>query len=184
MKMTIQDTQENGSASLAKQLEPTKQHLLLQQPVILILAIDPGGTTGLALGKTNDDGSKFSVLHTGELKLTPFELLGVLDSIQPQIVVSESFEFRQAVDGKRTGTRLDSRDLLGVCSMWTTANDRRYILQTPAQAKGSFPNSRLKQYGAYTVGSEHARDATRHLLYWAYWGKGSKPRVGIEGPES
>ena len=150
--------------------------------MIQILAIDPGVTSGLALGQTNDDGSKFRILNTGERKLSPFDLFGMLESLQPQIIVAESFEFRNT-KSDRTGTRLDSRNLLGVCELWAEANDCRYILQTPAQAKGSFPNPKLKQYGAYTVGSEHARDAARHILYWAYWGKGSKPRVGCDGPE-
>lgn len=144
-----------------------------------VLAVDPGLTTGLAEGLDEIGGGGFSVVATGEYRCTPFELYGVLEGISPGVIVCESFEYRIIDEGK-TGTNLISRNLLGVCELWTQERQRILVMQTPAYAKGTFPNSRLKKYEAYTVGSEHARDATRHLLTWAYFGKGSKYR----GPES
>lgn len=37
-------------------------------------------------------------------------------------------------------------------------------LQSASDAKGSFTDERLRRWGLWTVGSPHARDATRHLL--------------------
>lgn len=36
----------------------------------------------------------------------------------------------------------------------------------PSQAKGVATDERLKRWGLWTVGQQHARDATRHLVLW------------------
>lgn len=41
-----------------------------------------------------------------------------------------------------------------------------FKLQTPAEAKAFVSNEKLKRVGWYTVGMDHGRDATRHLLLW------------------
>jgi hypothetical protein len=137
-----------------------------------ILACDPGGTSGFAVGI--DYGLEFSFIRAGELKCSPFDLFALLQSIRPGVIVAESFLFRNNV---RPGTELISRNLLGVCEMWAESNNCPLVYQNPGDAKGSFPNERLKLAGAYTTGSEHARDATRHLFHFAWNGKGAKIRV-------
>lgn len=45
---------------------------------------------------------------------------------------------------------------------WKTID---FILQEPSEAKGFARNERLKLWGLWEVGSEHKRDAMRHLAY-------------------
>jgi hypothetical protein len=42
-----------------------------------------------------------------------------------------------------------------------------FHLQSPAEAKAFATNDKLKKMGWYTVGQDHARDASRHLLVFA-----------------
>jgi hypothetical protein len=39
-------------------------------------------------------------------------------------------------------------------------------LQSPSNAKTTVTNERLKRWGLWSVGEQHARDATRHLILW------------------
>jgi hypothetical protein len=132
---------------------------------VIILAVDPGGTTGYAIGEVNEG---FRFVAAGESKLTESGLFGLCESISPLYVVAESFEFRQS----KSRIVLDSRDLLGVLKLWATLRHRSYHTQSASTGKSYFDDDKLRKEGVYTVGSAHARDATRHLLHWITFREG------------
>lgn len=128
----------------------------------LILAIDPGETTGYAYGFR--EGSSFAFCFAGQERWNELALFGVLQSLNPSTLIAESFEFRRK---GRDNLVLFSRNLLGVSSLWGGLHDGANLYsQSASEGKGFYTDRRLKKEGYYTVGKEHARDATRHLLYY------------------
>lgn len=136
---------------------------------MVILALDPGETTGYAWGTIKE--GKFIYEGAGEGEYDEQALWGMLCSISPETVVAEGFEFRQRV---REGLVLYSRNLLGVSQLWTAIRDRNYVEQSAAQGKSFFTDDKLRGVRAYQKGLRHSRDATRHLFWWAFFGEGQK----------
>ena len=123
-----------------------------------VVSLDPGTTTGVAIydGK-RDDWDRY--------QLGPKEhhdqLYDVLESVKPLYVVCETFTFQP-----RTKVVLDSVEYIGVMKLWCQHNDRRPTMQTPAQGKAFWGESKLRAVGLWLANQPHAMDATRHLLYW------------------
>jgi hypothetical protein len=137
-----------------------------------IVSIDPGVTTGWALLRVDDMGWEH-----GEFGPLPhhLELYDFLRVTGPDVVVCESFEFRQG-DGFRQNIRLESREYIGVVNLYDQerADDSlcELVMQSAGLMKGGpFGPKRgtLKQLGLYqsAQGRQHMNDATAHLLQWA-----------------
>jgi hypothetical protein len=148
---------------------------------MLALALDPGITTGYAVGEiwghdpdTNDDvdsQGRFRFLYADEAKLSEAGLWYLLCSISPAFLIAESFEFRQ---NTRDNVELFSRNLLGVSRLWTELAHSDFRSQSPSEGKGFYTDKKLRQLGYYSRGKVHARDATRHLLYFMAFKGGSR----------
>jgi len=134
-----------------------------------VIALDPGGTTGYAWAEIND--GKVTDFGGGQGQLTEGSLHAMLSAICPSAIVAESFEFRQR---QRDGLVLVSRNLLGVSRLWAELRDVPHTEQSAAQGKAFFTDQKLRAVGAYTRGSPHKNDATRHLLYWLTFSKGAR----------
>ena len=128
----------------------------------VILAVDPGGTTGWAV--RYDDGR----IEYGQDAPLDFctrahsMLAAAHDRGEHTEVVCESFSIR--ADTIKKSFQPDALELIGVLrylSHWLGAD---FILSPPAN-KALFPNDRLKLIGWYAKGMDHARDALRHLAY-------------------
>jgi hypothetical protein len=135
----------------------------------VILAIDPGETTGLA--KAVIDERKLISVAGSEGTLSPVQMFGLLDSISPSYLVAEGFEYR---NDSRPGLVLFSRNLLGVCEMWSELRNSCFRTQSAAKGKGFYGNEKLRKLGYYESSSPHARDAVRHLLTFLTFGLGSR----------
>lgn len=129
--------------------------------ISIILALDPGKTTGVAIHNLLTDEKEF------------FEL-GFLDVCQ-QIsdlslehgtnlkIIAESFIITP--NTAKNSQAPWSLEVIGVarfCSLASCNRDLR--LQSPASAKRFSSDQRLKMVGYYTPGKGHANDAGRHLL--------------------
>jgi len=120
-----------------------------------ILAFDPGGTTGW---RAYDEPE----FHGGFLGPDPhhIELWGLLESLDPGVVVCESFQHTM---GK--STILISVEYIGIIKLWCKMRDRPLHMLTSSRGKGFWSDEKLKYIDAYTV-NKHTRDATRHLLHY------------------
>lgn len=147
-----------------------------------VLAIDPGGTTGYCegqfvthVGNTNTFIDSFKEAPSGIL-LKPYmmpddceELWDRLDQLRPDIVVMESFEYRNR---SRAGLDLTPVKLIGVAELYSAKSGARLYMQTPSQGKTYYTDTLLKKYGFYKRGQPHAMDALRHMLQWLSFGAG------------
>lgn len=135
---------------------------------MLIIALDPGVTTGYATGKIEEGQMK---VVTGQERWVHSELWGFLEDSQPDVIISEMFEFRNKA---RTGLELFSRELIGVVHLYCQLymeNTEPYM-QMPSVIGGFFTDDRLKKDNIFKEGRPHANDAARHLLHWFQFGAG------------
>lgn len=140
---------------------------------MLILALDPGKTTGYAIASIDRESligyGQYEFSHSGLWEFFP----ALVD-----YVVCESFEFRQ---GKQLGVDLYPCELIGVVKLWVDIRGRCELYMQPAHIQGKkayFSDKLLKELGLYIKGCEHGRSAVKHLLHWLAFGPGS--RFGID----
>lgn len=141
--------------------------------MIYVLSIDPGETTGWAFGQIDVDQGLMKV-STGQERWTPGGLMLVLQTMLPDVLVYESFQYRNK---SRSGLVLYSVQLIGVMELYGEMHDEcKLVPQTPATAIGQFYDNRKLREGLLyksTTGG-HANDACRHLLQWYTFRGGSK----------
>lgn len=138
-----------------------------------IVALDPGGTTGLAwinLDPLLDDPT----VHHEQIGPNEHhvELLNRLQQLRPDIMVYERFLYQQ-----RDKVNLISCEYIGVIKLYwrLTCNSHPKVAhlthpvvlvkQTPAQMD-FWTDNKLRAVDLYIPGQPHAVDATRHLLYY------------------
>ena len=137
----------------------------------VLMAFDPGGTTGVAI--LNATGLESGIPTPVFEHLGPYihrlELWDMLNEVKPTHLIYETFEFRNKA---RDNLELISRDYIGIIGLWSDLNPTRLYKQSAAQAKGfikdSGPNANvpLKRLGWYVPGKKHAMDAARHMAYF------------------
>ena len=137
-----------------------------------IISLDPGRTTGYSVGLLQDE-QPFQFISK-QKKMTHEELWTELCFTQADVVVCESFDFR---NGVRTGTDLIPAELIGVVHLWCARSKKRLDFQNASThgaggKNGYFNNENLKRKGIYVAARPHAMDSLRILLYWYEFGKG------------
>lgn len=139
---------------------------------MLIMAVDPGGTTGVAVCEVGRGVSHYLVAkehEAGRLRLEQLEggwkfqchmLLAMCEQLRPDAVVIESFQLRTKLaqlSPVQIGSVLDFE--LGKLHMpveWQTPSERSVMT-----------DARLRGWGLWTPGKPHQMDALRHLLVFA-----------------
>lgn len=129
----------------------------------LVIAIDPGLTTGWALIDLEDGG-----LAAGETEgrinfYRTFESL--VGNGRPVEVVAEKFTINTMT--ARKSPQPDALYILGAVEYLCDKLGIPFSLQTPAQAKSFATDEKLRALGWYsTTGEGHSNDARRHLLVY------------------
>lgn len=135
---------------------------MIDLTAINILCLDPGITTGYALGVIDDGLLRIS---TGQQRWDEKGLYNTLHKVSPDIVIYERFEARGTIQG----VELFSRNLIGVINLYGQLNPSvKVYAQMPQDAIGGYySNDVLRKNSLYksTTGG-HANDACRHLLVW------------------
>jgi hypothetical protein len=135
----------------------------------ILLSLDPGVTTGYCLARMNIDTCE---LAYNEAKLSPADLLVMLQDLEPAVIVYEDFQYRNR---QRAGLRLDSVELIGIVKAYGTLAPSCFIRkQQPAEGKAHYNDEMLRKLGLYQRGTVHGRDACRHLLHYMAFGPGWK----------
>lgn len=134
----------------------------------VVMALDPGITTGIAVGRITNE--RIVCIESSQGALNTFQVFGLLESVVPSYLVAEGFEYR---NDSRPGLELFSRNILGVCEMWATLRGSAFRTPTAARGKAWFGDEKLRKLGYYEPGKPHARDALRHLFTFLEFGKGS-----------
>lgn len=150
-----------------------------------IIAIDPGGTTGIAIW--NGRHFEFDEFGGSVPHWTLWDMLSsrytTMPGNQALQIVCEDFDWRleeadraEREDGtsaetkKRTKIDYTAAELVGVVKLFAQSHDASLTLQKAALAKGGFfgteHNDKIKRLSLWRPGMRHAMDALRHLLYY------------------
>jgi len=126
-----------------------------------VLAVDPGGNTGLAWLIDDEFGSQ--VATGGRFGFHDWFTKAVAKVATPNVVICEDFIITSAT--ARKTAQPDPHRIIGWLELWCYQHGVPFILQTPSQAKGFGTDAKLKFMGYYRAGNGgHDNDAARHLL--------------------
>lgn len=131
----------------------------------MIVAIDPGGATGIAL--LYRSGGFLTNTVAGGFAGVSLYLSDLLEERSPDAEPIDAIVYEDFVP--RPGAKslqLDALHAIGAIKHECRKHDIPCIKQTPTQAKSFATNDKLKAVGWYTVGADHERDAARHMLVW------------------
>lgn len=127
------------------------------------IALDPGGTTGIALIEQEEQPWEIAVKQLG-----PDEhheaLLDFLRVWRPRTIICESFQNRSFEAAK-----LISPEYVGIVKLYAqnhSSHPVEVVWQSAALGKGFWDNNKLRAYNLYVPSYRHARDAIRHYAYW------------------
>ncbi len=123
-----------------------------------VLAVDPGGTTGMAWWGYRPAGESVSFTEEPDR----FHLYDRVRVARPDVIICENFVPRS---GALT-FQPEALRIIGYLEGWAQENGVEFVLQTPAQAKSFATQAKLKAVGWWPKGLGHAQDAARHLLVY------------------
>lgn len=170
----------------------------------LLVALDPGETTGYALflggklhavrqikTKTVRDFTEvfYSLAHFATL--SPHE--GQRDETKrrwkpfkkeygkPDMVVYEDYRIYSWKADQHSWASLHTPQAIGALKAIATVNQIDLYTQLAQQPKGFCTDEKLEEWGYYKPGQKHARDAIRHGCYYLLHNFKSDPKFGFQG---
>jgi hypothetical protein len=151
---------------LQKQIECNKPEWIA--PPIL-LAIDPGETTGVAL------------FHYGQYMMATFLHLGpspglsileeFIDKTVPHVIVCEEYRIYGGLRAPHKGSNVPTLRIIGALEYMCERKEIKLYKQMASAHKGFCTDDKLKVWGFYKGINPHARDATRVGCYWLLFNK-------------
>ena len=148
-------------------LEKTNADRQITPPQVL-LAIDPGETTGYAVfteGKYVADGE--ITIKLDNLK----QIWNLINKINPDAVVCEDYIIYGSKAKMHAWNRLVTPQIIGVIRYTCQELNIPLYMQMASTAKGFCNDKKLKEWELWVKGHEHSRDAIRHATYWLLFGK-------------
>ena len=133
-----------------------------------LLAIDPGETTGYAVFS---DGEYIS---DGEIKIRVHNLKQIwnlINSYKPDVVVCEDYIVYGGKVRMHAWNKLVTPQIIGVIRYTCQVLNITLYMQMASTAKGFCNDKKLKEWGLWVKGKDHARDSLRHACYWLLFGK-------------
>lgn len=135
-------------------------HIAKHETGGLRVALDPGKMTGICVYDHDTDEWEAFAHSAGEAM--PW-LHKTLDGGAVREVVSEDIVITQATAKKGQDVKW-SLEQIGITRYLCYLYGVPFELQQPNEAKGFCKDETLKALDLWTVGSDHARDATRHMV--------------------
>jgi hypothetical protein len=122
------------------------------------LAIDPGGTTGLAwIGQQRDPVKKWWVIETSDL----LDIWRLLTIVKPERILFERF------DPQELPVNLQALEVQGIVKLWVLQTSPATTIwwQSRDGAMNLCTDRFLRANALWVEGYEHGRDALRHLCW-------------------
>lgn len=121
--------------------------------------MDPGKATGMAWWEEGEHRAD-TVPYQRALEALAYDAEGWLDLVVVEDFVISERTLRSGSDGWRRGAELE---FIGAARWICAQHGVRFMLQEPAE-RGFATDAKLRAMGWWTVGPDHAREASRHLL--------------------
>lgn len=145
---------------------------------MLIVGLDPGGTTGCVAIR-----SPWQIVGIAQIS-EDAELIAWLNNMSPDTVIAESFKLYPWKAKSLSYSGMPAAEILGIIKLWCKENSVELVLQPAAMLK-TIPDTMLRECGLWlpTRGADHARDAARHVLLWALKNWPSEINAVLEGAQ-
>lgn len=135
-----------------------------------LLCLDPGETTGYTVFQGNGT-SPPTLLEAGQIITKTVEsghenLSEAFDKIKPDHVVFENYLVYSWKAQEHSFKELVTPQIISVIKILCKVNGIKYDMQMAGQAKGFVDDDKLRAWGFWHKGKRHARDASRHGIYW------------------
>lgn len=125
-----------------------------------IIALDPGGTTGIAVGI---DGELIETLQLAPEATADWLAIELLRTPRTDLIVCETFTISASTLKKtRTGSNT-AIELIGIIKYLARVNDVPTMFQSPGEAMAFSSREKMKLVG-WDAERDHARTAAQHLL--------------------
>lgn len=139
--------------------------------ILNLVALDPGGTTGIARTMFNKTDGTCGKVYVDELGGAHHKLLwDFLCKESPDVIIYERFthQNRQSNDAGAGIGAIDlvSREYIGVARLYAQLTSKKTAPQMPDTGKKLWPDRKVRGLDLWHPGMPHAMDATRHLLYF------------------
>lgn len=135
-------------------------------PPKIILALDPGETTGVAVFE-NGQLVDASQLDTSTVTPTGVDaLLPILEELQPDLVVYEDYRVYGWKSDTHAWSGLHTPQFIGAIKTLCHLQGIPTYTQMAQQPKQFCTDKRLKEWDYYLPSKKHARDAVRHGTYF------------------
>lgn len=133
-----------------------------------VVALDPGGQTGIAVwcdgAHTAFDLPAADAMWWLYRELNGYPLSDPKSQEPlPGLIISESIHINRRTHEKGHDV-LISVEQIGVSRFLSQLFGAEFKLQSPAEAKMFSTDNKLRSMDWWTVGTDHARDASRHLM--------------------
>jgi hypothetical protein len=125
----------------------------------VVVAVDPGGTTGIALW-TPPMGLSLKEVRGGDKAVD--WLADIARQVGHAHFVVERYIITPAT--AKMSQQHDALEIIGALKFLIRKYGHTLTMQTPAEAKAFSTDKKLKNVGWYQPGQGHARDASRHAL--------------------
>ncbi len=134
----------------------------------VLIALDPGETTGVAVFK---EGvlSLVDQIAQREFDLAIKEMASLISTTEPTIAIIEDYKVYSHKADAHKWSKLHTPRLIGGIQALCILHEVPYRMQM-ASAKSFCNDERLKDWRMYQVGKPHATDAVRHGLYFILFG--------------
>lgn len=149
---------------------PTFKELLDQQDKPfkgLLLALDPGQTTGYAFFKGGIliKSGQLSTPNPEKATINIRHLLSV-EGFTPDFLVHESYRIYAWKLAQHSNSEVVTSQIIGSIKTLCTLQHIPYGAQTAQVAKQFCTDDKLRHWDFWIVGEQHARDAIRHGVYF------------------
>lgn len=135
----------------------------------IVLALDPGETTGVAVFKGIKLG-EVTQLNTVEMPKAAVALYNLIVLIKPQVVIVEDYRVYKWKTDQHAWAGLHTPRLIGALEYILFVLNTPTIKQSAQVGKGFCTDERLKEWGFYTPAKRHAMDAVRHGCQFLMFG--------------
>lgn len=137
---------------------------------VTILGLDPGETTGTALivgpyveGTAVESVGQIKGMTVPEAFVKIRQL--IIDT-KPDVVVMENYKVYSWKTRDHSWSDLFTARLIGAIECYCFDQNIKLVKQMAQQAKGFCTDDKLRAWGLWHEGQRHARDATRHAVYY------------------
>jgi len=134
----------------------------------LMLAIDPGETSGWALFNAGKLGTSGIIEWTSKHGWDP--IVDKIGEFNPNVVVCEEYRIYSGKRLVQAYSSVETVRIIGAIEFVCRKYKIKLIKQMASGVKGFVTNEKLKEWGYY-IKNKHARDAIRHGCYYLLFGK-------------